>query len=83
MQYQTTPKTVEEYLTSFPIQMEEVDKVIGRPTFTKANKVVVALKTNCITMEDTRSNLGKSHCIMNTAHLESTKQIVPPSTDPG
>jgi hypothetical protein len=77
MQYQKTPKTVEEYLTSFPIQMEEVDTVIGRP------KVMVALKTNCIAMEDTRSNLGKLHCIMNTAHLETTKLIVPPSTDPG
>jgi hypothetical protein len=46
MQYKTTPKTVEEYLTAFPIQMEDVDTVIGRPTFTKANKVMVALKTN-------------------------------------
>jgi hypothetical protein len=83
MQYQITTKTVEEYLTSFPIQMEEVNKVIGRPTFTKANKVMVALKANCIVMEDTRSNLGKSHCIMNTAHLETTKAVIPPSTDLG
>jgi hypothetical protein len=81
MQYQITTKTVEEYLTSFPIKIEEVD--IRRPTFTKANKVMVALKTNCIAMEDTRSNLGKLHCIMDTAHLESTKQAVPPSTDQG
>jgi hypothetical protein len=44
---------------------------------------MAALKTNCIAMDDTRSNLGKLHCIMNTAHLESTKLIVPPSTDPG
>jgi hypothetical protein len=81
MQYQITTKTVEEYLTSFPIKIEEVD--IRRPTFTKANKVMVALKTNCIAMEDTRSNLGKLHCIMNTAHLETTKAVIPPSTDLG
>jgi hypothetical protein len=83
MQYQTTPKTVEEYLTAFPIQMEEVDTVFGRPTFTKANKVMVALKTNCIAMEDTRSNLGKLHCIIDTKQLEADKQTISPSTDPG
>jgi hypothetical protein len=83
MQYQTTPKTVEEYLTSFLIQMEEVGTVIGRPTFTKANRVTVALKTNCTAMEDTRSNLGKLHCIMDTKQLEADKQTIPPSTDPG
>jgi hypothetical protein len=44
MQYQITTKTVEEYLIAFPIKMEEVDKVIGRPTFTKVNQVTVALK---------------------------------------
>jgi hypothetical protein len=83
MQYQTTPKTVEEYLTAFPIQMEEVNTVIGRPTFTKANKVMVALKTNYIAMEDTRSNLGKLHCIMDTKQIEADKQTISPSTDPG
>jgi hypothetical protein len=83
MQYQTTPKTVEEYLTAFPIQMEDVDTVIGRPTFTKANKVMVALKTNCIAMEDTISNLGKLYCIMDTKQLEADKQTIPPSIDPG
>jgi hypothetical protein len=54
MQYQITTKTAEEYLTAFPIQTGEVDKVIGRPTFTKANKMMVALKTNCIALEDAR-----------------------------
>jgi hypothetical protein len=40
MQYQIATETVEEYLIAFPIEMEEVDKVIGRPTSTKANKVI-------------------------------------------
>jgi hypothetical protein len=42
MQYQIATKTVEEYLSAFPINMEEVDKVIGR--FTKVNRVTVAFK---------------------------------------
>jgi hypothetical protein len=83
MQYQITIKTTEEYITAFPIQTGEVDKVIGRPTFTKANKVMLALKTNCIAMEDARSNLGKLHCIINTGHLETTGANIPPSVDPG
>jgi hypothetical protein len=41
--------------------MEEADKVIGRPTFTKANKVIVAIKTNCIAIEDSRSQVGELH----------------------
>jgi hypothetical protein len=58
MQYQKTTKTVEEYLSAFPIKMDEVDKVIGRPAFTKVNRVTVALKTNCIALEDNRSRVG-------------------------
>ena len=34
-------------------------------------------------MEDARSNLGKLHCIMDTAHLEATLVAIPPSIDPG
>jgi hypothetical protein len=63
--------------------MEEVGKVIGQPTFTKENKVILALKTNCIAMEDTRLNLMKLHCIMDTAHLEATDDAIPPSVGPG
>jgi hypothetical protein len=40
MQYQKATKNVEEYLIAFTIQMEEVDKVIGRTTITKASKVM-------------------------------------------
>jgi hypothetical protein len=65
MQYQITTKTVEEYLTAFPIKMEEVNKVLGRPNFTKVNRVTVTLKTNCIAMEDPRSMVGRIHCIVN------------------
>jgi hypothetical protein len=70
MQYQIVTKTVEEYLIAFPIKMEEVGKVIGRSTFTKMNQVTVALKTNCIAMEDSRSRVGRLHCITNSQHLE-------------
>ena len=63
--------------------MEEVDKVIGKPTFTKVNKVIVALKTNCIAMEDSRSNLGKLHCIMDSSHLEAGNNLITASIDPG
>jgi hypothetical protein len=63
--------------------MEDIDKLIGQPTFTTANKVViVALKTNCIAMEDDRSKLGKLHCIMDTAHLEAGNVTILASTDP-
>ena len=58
MQYQIAIKTVEKYLEAFPIKMEEVDKVIGRPTFTKVHKVIVAIKSNCIAMDDPRSREG-------------------------
>jgi hypothetical protein len=70
MQSQIITKMVEEYLIAFPIKMEKVHKVIGRPTFTKVNQVTVALKTNCIAMEDPRSWVGKLHCITNSQHLE-------------
>ena len=83
MQYQIETKTVEEYLIAFPIKMEEVDKVIGRPTFTKINKVIVAIKRNCIAMDDTRSRVGKLHCIMNSQHLETGGIGIPPSVNPG
>jgi hypothetical protein len=84
MQYQIITKTVEEYLIAFPIKMEEVDKVIGRPTFTKVNRVTVALKTNCIAMEDPRSRVWRLHNIGNFQHLEQGGiGIPPPSENPG
>jgi hypothetical protein len=83
MQYQIITKTVEEYLVAFPIKMEEVDKVIGRPTFTKVNRVTVALKTNCIAMEDPRPRVGKLYCIINSQHLEQGGLGIPPSANPG
>jgi hypothetical protein len=70
MQYQIATKTVEEYLIAFPIKMEEVDKVIGRPTFTKGNQVTVALKPNFTAMGDPRSRVGRLHCIANSQHLK-------------
>jgi hypothetical protein len=83
MQYQIITKMVEEYLIASPIKMEEVDKVIGRPTFTKFNLVTVALKTNCIAMEDPRSRVGRLHCIVNSQHIEQGGIGIPPSENPG
>jgi hypothetical protein len=83
MQYQITTKTVEEYLIAFPIKMEEVDKVIGRPTVTKVNQVTVALKTNCYAMEDPRSRVGRLHCIVNSQHLEQGGIGILLSVNPG
>jgi hypothetical protein len=83
MQYQIVTKTVEEYLIAFPIKMEEVGKVIGRLTSTKVNQVTVALKTNCIAMEDSRSRVGRLHCITNSQHLEQGGIGIQPSVNPG
>jgi hypothetical protein len=83
MQYQRRTKTAEEYFNEFPEQPEEVGKIIGIPSFTTVYKVVLALKNNCIAMEDPRSALGKLHCIANTANLEPTGVAIPPSIDPG
>ena len=83
MQYHVATKTVEEYLIAFPIQMEEVDKIIGIPTFAATNKVITALKTNCIAMDDERSGLGKLHCVMDSAHMEAGQVGVIASIDPG
>jgi hypothetical protein len=63
--------------------MEEVDKVIGRPNFTKVNRVTVAWKTNCITMEDARSRVGRQHCIVNSQHIEQGGIGIPSSVIPG
>jgi hypothetical protein len=63
--------------------MEEVDKVIRRPIFTKANKVTVAIKTNCIAIEDSRSRVGKLHRIMNSQHLETGAVAIVPGQNPG
>jgi hypothetical protein len=71
MQRQIKAKTAEEYLLAFPIQVEEVDKIIDRPTFTSTNKVITALKTNCISIEDERSGLGKLHCIIDSTYMEA------------
>ena len=63
--------------------MEEVNKVIGRPTFTKVHKVIVAIKSNCIAMDNPRSRVGKLHCICNSQHLEAEGVGVPASRNPG
>jgi hypothetical protein len=83
MHYQIHTKTAEEYLNDFSEQPAEVGKVIGLTTFTTVYKVILALKNNYIAMDDTRSNLGKLHCITNTASIESTGIAVSHSTDPG
>ena len=75
--------TPEEYLEHFPIKAEEVPPVIGLPTFVSSNVVITALKTNCIAMDDDRSNLGKLHCIMDTSSMEASKTKIAASTDPG
>ena len=72
--------TPEEYLEHFPIKAEEVQLVVGLPTFVSSNVVIVALKTNCIAQDDDRSVLGKLHCIMDTSSMEATFSA---STDPG
>jgi hypothetical protein len=76
-------KTVEEYLLAFPIQMEEVDKITDRPTFKSCNKIIKALKTNCISIEDERSDLGKLHCIIDTQNMEHDGRSVTASINPG
>jgi hypothetical protein len=50
--------------------MEEVNKIIDRPTFKSCNKVIKALRTNCISIEDERSDLGKLHCIIGSENME-------------
>ena len=72
--------TAEEYLEKFPTKQEEVQPVVGLPTFVSAHVVISALKTNCIAMDDDRSNLGKLHCIMDTSNMETA---VVASTNPG
>jgi hypothetical protein len=76
-------KTVKEYLLAFPIQMEEVDKITDRPTFKSCNRIIKALKTNCISIEDERSDLGKLHCIIDTQNMEEDGQGVTASINPG
>jgi hypothetical protein len=83
MQRQLEAKTVEEYLLAFPIQMEEVDKINDRPTFKSCNKVIKALKTNCISIEDKRSDLGKLHCIIDSADMEEDGMGIDASINPG
>ena len=75
--------TVEEYMEKFPVKPEEVKPVVGLPTFVASLAVTTAIKTNCIAMDDDRSNLGKLHCIMDTASMEAGKQKILASTDPG
>jgi hypothetical protein len=41
------------------------------------------LKTNCISIEDERSNLGKLHCIIDSTHMEAGGVGVVPSINPG
>ena len=83
MNYNITVLSPEAYLERFPIQAEEVPKVIGKPTFVSANRVIVALKKNCVNMKDTRSKVGKLHCIMDSKAHEEKKITIVASTDPG
>jgi hypothetical protein len=76
-------KTVEEYLLAFPIQMEEVDKITDHPTFKSCNRVIKALKTNCISIEDERSDLCKLHCIIDTENMKDDGIGVASSMNPG
>jgi hypothetical protein len=57
--------------------------VIGKPTFVSANRVITALKKNCVNMKDTRSKVGKLHCIMDSTAHEEKKIAIVASTDPG
>jgi hypothetical protein len=83
MNYNIKVLSPEEYLEQFPIQAEEVPQVIGRPTFVSANKVITDLKTNCVSMKDTRSKIGKLHCMMDSSSMEANKTAIAESTDPG
>jgi hypothetical protein len=83
MNYNITVLSPEEYLERFPIQAEEVPRVIGKPTFVSANKVIAALKKNCIRMKDTRPKVGKLHCIMDSTAYKANKTAIVASTDPG
>jgi hypothetical protein len=73
----------EDYLERFPIKAEEVPRVIGKPTFVSLNVVIKALKTNCILMKDSRSALGKLHCVMDSSRMEANKTAIVASKDPG
>jgi hypothetical protein len=42
MNYNIKVLTPEEYLEQFPIQAEEVPRVVGKPTFVSANVVITA-----------------------------------------
>jgi hypothetical protein len=83
MNYNITVLSPEEYLERFLIQAEEVPRVIGKPTFVSANKVIAALKKNCVRMKDTRSKVGKLHCIMDSTAYKANKTAIVASTDPG
>jgi hypothetical protein len=76
-------KTVEEYLLAFPIQMEEVDKITDCPTFKSCNRIIKALKTNCISIEDEQSDLDKLHCIIDTENMEDDAIAIAASINPG
>ena len=75
--------TPEEFLEEFPVKPEEIDPVVGIPTFVASLRVVTAIKTNSIAMDDDRSDLGKLHCIMDSSSLETNKTKVTASIDPG
>jgi hypothetical protein len=47
------------------------------------NRIIKALKTNCISIEDERSDLGKLHCIIDTVNMEDDGIGVTASINPG
>jgi hypothetical protein len=63
--------------------MEVADKITDRPTFKSCNRVIKALKTNCISIEDERSDLGKLHCIIDTEDMEDDRIGIAASINPG
>jgi hypothetical protein len=83
MNYNIKVLSPKEYLKQFPKQAEEVSQVIGKPTSVSANKVITALKTNCVSMKDTRSKIGKLHCMMDLSSMEANKTAIAESTDLG
>ena len=61
---QAKGSTIEEFTSEFKVKKNEVQRVIGRPTYLSLKPLIDAVETNLINMDDLRDPIwGKLHMI--------------------
>ena len=62
--------SAKEFANEFKVKKNDIQRIIGRPTYASIKPLIDAVETNLINMDDLRDPIwGKLHLIQNTAQL--------------